>query len=53
MSTGLIILIILLILLVLGAPGITHHNFGWGPSGLISILLVVLVVLLILGKIHI
>lgn len=45
------ILVILLILALLGAPPVTGHPYGWGPSGLLGTVLVVLLILLILGLI--
>lgn len=45
------ILIILLVLLVVGAaPGLGYHSYGWGPSGIVGILLIVLLVLLLTGR---
>ena len=47
------ILLILLVLVVLGTlPTYSHsRNWGYGPSGLGSLLLIVLVVLLLMGTI--
>lgn len=45
------ILIVLLILLILGGiPPVGLHSYGWGPSGLLTVLLIVLLVMVILGK---
>ena len=45
---GLILLIILVLLLMGGLPTWNHsRNWGYGPSGLVSVLLVVLLVLLL------
>jgi hypothetical protein len=45
---GLILLIILIVLLVGGLPTWPYaRNWGYGPSGLIGLLLVVLLVLLL------
>ena len=46
------ILIIILILLLLGAlPRWGHsQNWGYGPSGLISVILVVLLILFLMGR---
>ena len=47
------ILIILLILMLIGAlPRWGHStNWGYGPSGILGIILIVIVVLLLLGRI--
>ena len=47
------ILIILLILMLVGAlPRWGHStNWGYGPSGILGVILVVIVILLLLGRI--
>jgi hypothetical protein len=47
------ILIILLVLLLLGAlPRWGHSaNWGYGPSGLLGVIVIVLVILLLMGRI--
>ena len=47
------ILIIILILLLIGAVPAWPHAAGWGygPSGIIGLVLVVLLILLLLGRI--
>ena len=52
MSIGTILLIIL-VLLLLGAIPAWPYSRGWGygPSGILGLIVVVLVVLLLLGKI--
>ena len=47
------ILLIILILILVGAfPSWPHSaNWGYGPSGIISVILVVVLVLLLLGRI--
>jgi hypothetical protein len=47
------ILIIILVLLLLGAIPAWPHSRGWGygPSGLVTVLLIVLIVLLLTGRI--
>lgn len=51
MSTLGLILLIILVLLLLGAVPTYPYSrtWGYGPSGLISVLLIVLIVMLILG----
>lgn len=51
---GLVLLIVLILLLVGGLPTWNHSkNWGYAPSGLLTLLLVVVVVLLITGNLHI
>ena len=47
------ILIIILILILLGAIPAWPHSRGWGygPSGVVGLILVILLILLLLGKI--
>lgn len=48
----LLLLMILVLLLVGGLPVFPHsRNWGYGPSGLVGVLLVIVVVLLLLGMI--
>lgn len=51
MSLGTILLILLILLLVGAFPGWGHSaNWGYGPSGILGVVLVVVVVLLITGR---
>jgi len=47
------ILIIILILILIGAFPSWPHSAGWGygPSGVVGLILVILLILLLLGKI--
>ncbi len=47
------ILLVILILVLLGAVPAWPHSRGWGygPSGIVGVLLIVLVVLLLMGRI--
>jgi Protein of unknown function (DUF3309) len=47
------ILIIILILILIGAIPAWPHSRGWGygPSGVLGLILVILLILLLLGKI--
>jgi hypothetical protein len=47
------ILIIVLILILIGAFPAWPHSAGWGygPSGVVGLILVILLILLLLGKI--
>lgn len=52
MSTGTILLIILVLILVGAIPSWPYsRSWGYGPSGLIGVLLIVLLVLLLTGRI--
>jgi hypothetical protein len=46
-----ILLIILLVLALAGGPYTGWHSYGWGPSGIVGVILVVLLVLLLMGRI--
>ncbi len=49
---GTILIIILILLLVGGLPVFPHsRSWGYGPSGIIGVVLVVPLILLLLGKI--
>ncbi|TMQ32997.1 MAG: DUF3309 domain-containing protein [Planctomycetota bacterium] len=51
---GLLILIILIILLIGGLPAWPYaRGWGYGPSGIVGLLLVILIILLLLNVIHI
>jgi len=52
MGIGTILLIILVLLLVGAIPSWPHsRNWGYGPSGIVGLILVVLLILVLLGKI--
>lgn len=52
MTTSTILLIILILLLVGVLPSWPHsRSWGYGPTGLISVLVIVLLVLLLTGRI--
>jgi hypothetical protein len=52
MSLGTIILIILLVLLIGAVPSWSHSaNWGYFPSGILSVLLAIVVVMLFTGRI--
>lgn len=51
MSLGTILLIILVLMLVGAVPAWPHaRSWGYGPSGIVGVVLVVVVVLLLLGR---
>ncbi len=48
----LVLLVILVLLLIGGLPVFPHsRNWGYGPSGMVGVLLVIVVVLMLLGMI--
>lgn len=52
MGIGTILLIILILLLVGAIPSWPHsRSWGYGPSGIIGLIVVVLLILVLLGKI--
>jgi len=52
MSLLWLLVVILLVVALLGAPGIGsfQHSYGWGPSGVVTLLVIILVVLLVTGR---
>lgn len=52
MSIGTILLIVLVLILIGAIPAWPHSkSWGYGPSGIIGLIVVVLLILLVLGKI--
>ncbi len=52
MSVGTLLLIIVILLLVGAIPSWPHsRSWGYGPSGILGIVLVVLLILLLMGRI--
>lgn len=47
---GLILLIVLLVFFCGGLPQMGLHEYGWGPSGGLGLILLVVFVLLLLGR---
>jgi hypothetical protein len=46
------VLLIILILLLLGAlPPVGLHSYGWGPSGIVGVILIVLLILMLRGRV--
>lgn len=51
MSIGTILLIVLILLLIGAIPTWPHsRSWGYGPSGVLGLVLIVLLVLLVLGR---
>jgi hypothetical protein len=48
---GLILLIVLFLLLFGGLPRWGYHSYGYGPSGIVGVILVVVLILFLLGRI--
>jgi len=52
MSVGTILLIVLILLLLGVFPTWPHsRNWGYGPSGIVSVVLIILLVLFLMGRI--
>jgi Protein of unknown function (DUF3309) len=49
-SLGWVLVIILIVVLLGGLPTWGYHSYGYGPTGIVGILLVVLVVFLLMGR---
>ena len=47
---GLVLLIVLLLVVRWPAP-LGHHSYGYGPSGIVGVVLVIVLILLLLGRI--
>ena len=47
---GLILLIIILLLVFGGLPTWGYHQYGYGPSGILGVVLIVLLILLLMGR---
>jgi hypothetical protein len=45
----LILIIILVVFALGGLPAVGLHQYGYGPSGLVGVILIILVVMLLLG----
>jgi Protein of unknown function (DUF3309) len=46
------ILLIILILLLIGAlPPLGLHSYGYGPSGVLGLVLIILLILMLLGRV--
>jgi len=51
MSVGTIVLIILIILLIGGLPSWPYsRGWGYGPSGIVGVILVIVIILLLMGR---
>jgi hypothetical protein len=44
-----ILIIILLLLAIGGAPSWGYHQVGWGPSGIVGLIVLILMIMLLLG----
>jgi hypothetical protein len=47
---SILLLVIVLLVVFGGLPQVSGHNFGYGPSGIGSIILIVLLVMLLTGR---
>lgn len=52
MSIGLILTIVLILLLLGAIPSWGHsRNWGYGPSGILGVILIVVIILMVMGMI--
>ncbi|MBY0275503.1 DUF3309 family protein [Candidatus Binatia bacterium] len=47
---SLVLLIVLLLLVFGGLPTWGYHNYGYGPSGILGILLIIVLILFLTGR---
>lgn len=47
---GVVLVVILILLLLGGLPTWGIHSYGWGPSGLVGVLVIILIILLLTGR---
>jgi hypothetical protein len=50
MNVAWVLIIVLLIVLLMGGPYTGWHSLGWGPSGIVGVILVVVIVLMLMGR---
>ena len=50
MSIGILLIIVLVILLFAGTPYTGFHSYGWGPSGIIGVVLIILLIFFLMGR---
>jgi len=48
---GLVLLVVLLLVLFGGLPRWGYHSYGYGPSGIVGMILVIVLILFLLGRI--
>ena len=48
---GLVLLILLLLVLFGGLPRWGYHSYGYGPSGIVGVILVIVLILFLMGRI--
>jgi hypothetical protein len=46
----LVLIVLLIVVLFGGLPTWGYHSLGWGPSGIVGVILLVLLVLLLMGR---
>lgn len=52
MSLGTILLIVLILMLIGAIPSWPHsRNWGYGPSGVLGLVVIIIIVLLLMGRI--
>ena len=49
-SLGIILLVVLLVFAFGGLPRWKYHNYGYGPSGLLGVVVVIVLILALTGR---
>jgi hypothetical protein len=49
-NLAIVVLTLLVIMFLGGLPNWGYHNYGYGPSGLVGLILVVVLILAVLGR---
>jgi hypothetical protein len=49
-NLGILVLIIILLLAFGGLPNWGYHKYGYGPSGLLGVVLVIVLILALMGR---
>ena len=50
LTMGLILLIVLLVLVFGGLPRWGYHSYGYGPSGIVGVILIIVLILFLMGR---
>jgi hypothetical protein len=46
----LVLLVILIICFLGGMPSFGYHSYGWGPSGIVGVILIVVLIWFVMGR---
>lgn len=45
-----VLVLVLLLMAIGGVPSFGLHSYGWGPSGVVTLIVVVLIILVLTGR---